>query len=327
MKHKLIVLLLAAFMLTGCSLAQEPPEVTTEDRLIGALVTTEYLDLFDMDAWLNDNIGTLTKGDHVIQGDTGQYQGRIYAQRNEDEGEPYVFPDTLKGSLYMSPTITEEGRDPYTCSIVTGGFSDTRCHIRSTDAGEALELSGTIYFDPFSMPMETVTDAETGESMEHICFHVNPVYQTAEGDVYVTSGMGHSFSVSQDIGMGYYNGSTTLSSKVTETINGKTTESENSIKVEFLGVKLAYDIIVIEMSADNRQLRAVGYTPEQLPREVPVGTDTAYVIVETHSITDGQETMNRQVCTVGAEDESFQVYVPAESGFAVKQSTKVIWDE
>lgn len=328
MKRKFFAILTAAVLLLtcGCSLAKPPAADggrTQSDMLIGVLVTTEHLDLFDFEGWINDNIDSIVKdGDTVIEGDTAQYQGRIYAAQ-DDEGY-YAFPADLEGSLFMCPTITPEDGEPFTNSVVAGAFSDPRTHMIATDAGTALELTGTIYFDPHAVPWETVVDAETELPMNHICFYANPIYQTPEGDVYVTSGSGTSYAADESLGIANLSSSMCLTSKVTETVNGVTSELENRVTVNFEGVKLAEDIIVIEMSADNRQLRAVGYTPAQFPREYAAGSDAAYVIVETHSTVNGEETIRRQVCTVGAEDESFVVFVPEDNGFAAKQTTRVV---
>lgn len=50
-----------AFTLTGCSLARTdlPDQGTETERLIGVFLTTEYLDLFDMEGYLKDHPGQL----------------------------------------------------------------------------------------------------------------------------------------------------------------------------------------------------------------------------------------------------------------------------
>ena len=58
---KLIALLLALCMLTGCRLAsEEKKEDRLQDKLVGVLVTFEPLDLdFDIEGYLRDNPGVL----------------------------------------------------------------------------------------------------------------------------------------------------------------------------------------------------------------------------------------------------------------------------
>lgn len=340
MKHKLTALCMAALLLLtcGCSLAQENPgtiAALSDDRLVGVLVTTEYLDLFDMEAWLNDNINKLNIGrDTEVSGDTSKYQGRIYAElveetlTREDGSEynhdTYKFPEELNGHLFMSPTMKLENGEDCVTSIVSGAVCDVRSNMISGDAGTSIELSATIYFDPYAVKRETYLDEETNQQMEHVCFYANPVYQTPEGDVYVTSGMGSSYEVEEELGLGTLSGSVYFTEKFTSTENGVTAALENKVTVNYQGVKLAKEICVLEMSSSNQLLRKISYTPDMFPKELAVSNDAAYVIVETHSTVNEEETLNRQVCTVNAEDETFEVFVPAEDGFAAKQMTNVV---
>lgn len=343
MKQMLTILLAAALLLTcGCSLAQPTPETEplSGDRLVGVMVTTEYLDLFDMEAWLNDNINKLdVGGSTVIDGDTAKYEGRIYAQVIEtpskgSDGSTRIlhtwdFPealDPIMGALFLCPTVTDpESGMQYTNSTIEGYMSDAHTRVKSTDYGDSIELTCTVYFDPYAITKETITDGATGVEMEHIAFYTNPVYQTPEGAVYVTSGMGNSHSVAKDLGMDSFNSSTTLTDSVTETVNGKTTETENKVTVNYQGVRMAQSITILEMSDSNKQLRSKSYLPAEFPTELTVGADTAYVIVETLSAdNEGTETVSRQICSADHPDESFDVFVPAEKGFAIKQTTKVV---
>lgn len=51
----LLMQLLMLTLLSGCQLARED-EGENGDRLVGVFVTTEYIDLFDMERYLNDNL-------------------------------------------------------------------------------------------------------------------------------------------------------------------------------------------------------------------------------------------------------------------------------
>ena len=57
MKRFAVLLLIVCVILTGCSLAVEGTNedgYIPQDRLVGVVVTTEYLDLFDADAFEQD---------------------------------------------------------------------------------------------------------------------------------------------------------------------------------------------------------------------------------------------------------------------------------
>lgn len=344
MKNLIALLLTASLLLTcGCSLAKPEEELRSnlhiEDSLIGVLITTEYLDLFDMEAWLNDNINDLAKGgETVIGGDTSQYQGRIYAERTEEiwygnDGEAhkrvtYKFPEELNGYVLMAPKIESLNYQPYYETINQAIFADTKTHIKFTDYGTAVELTSTIYYDPLAIPKESITELhEDGSETlgNHVAFYHNPVYQTPEGEVYVTSGSGTAHSVGPGVGWYGQQGSHTLSQKQSTNIDGESQLLESYVEITMHAVRCAEKITVHEMSGDNQILRTAEYSHTNFPRELTVGSDAAYVIVETHSTDDkGEVVVSRQICTADSEDESFDVFVPLENGYVSKQQTKVV---
>ena len=344
MKKYLVLLLAASLLLTcGCSLAKPEEELRSdlpiEDSLIGVLITTEYLDLFDMEAWLNDNINDLAKGgETVIDGDTSQYQGRIYAKAVEktwhsEDGEAhttteYEFPEELKGHAFLCPTLTDENGNPYTSSMGSEIFADSHVHLKSSDTGTAVELTSTIYYDPLAIPKESITELhEDGSETpgNHVAFYHNPVYQTPEGEVYVTSGSGTAYSAGPGVGFYGQQGSHMLSQKQSTNIDGESQLLESYVEITMHAVRCAEKIVINEMSGDNQILRTAEYSHEDFPRELNVGSDTAYVIVETHSLDENDELLvSRQICTADSEDESFTVYVPLENGYVSKQRTKVV---
>lgn len=341
---RMISFLLAAFLLLtcGCSLAQPAPDGETHngDRLVGVLVTTEYLDLFDMEAWLSDNIDKVNIGETTeVSGDTAKYEGRIYAEKLEKQADgsdgkshtlyEWQFPDELEniiGGLFICPTVTDpENGEEYTSSFTRGHIYDAHTHIKSTDAGDSMELTCTVYFDPYAIPKETSYDMGMTEAMDHIVFYSNPVYQTSDGAVYVTSGMGHSYTINSDIGIDSFRSSSTLKTTHKTAVNGEASEVENIVTINYEGVRMAQSISVLEMSAGNKLLRTQNYAPTDFPKEITVEDDTAYIIVETRSVdSEGNKIVSRQICSADHPDESFEVFIPAEKGYAIKQTTKVV---
>lgn len=72
MKNKqrfLMITLLSCLMilLAGCSLAKEDAGNDTKDTLIGAFITDEYLDLFDLDAYLDGNASKLLQNPDTVK--------------------------------------------------------------------------------------------------------------------------------------------------------------------------------------------------------------------------------------------------------------------
>ena len=68
-----------AFTASGCTLAV--PEAGTDgygDRLIGAFITSEYLDLYDMEGYLNDHAASLMNNSSITIGNDSRYEGNLW---------------------------------------------------------------------------------------------------------------------------------------------------------------------------------------------------------------------------------------------------------
>ena len=91
-KVKVLALLLALCLLSGCSLARPEAEEgngMSQDMMIGVFITREYLDLFDFERYLEDNLNTVVNGGGEISPeDSEKYGGRLYAEKT---GEGYDF--------------------------------------------------------------------------------------------------------------------------------------------------------------------------------------------------------------------------------------------
>ena len=80
-KVKVLALLLALCLLSGCSLARPEAEEgngISQDMMIGFFITLEYLDLFDFEGYLEDNLNTVVNGGGEISPeDSEKYGGRL----------------------------------------------------------------------------------------------------------------------------------------------------------------------------------------------------------------------------------------------------------
>lgn len=88
MKNRIIFVILAVVALGAFAFgasgtlpfaAAEAAEATDadKDRLVGVFITTEYLDLFDHERFLQDNTDQLLSGKELGEADAGAYQGRL----------------------------------------------------------------------------------------------------------------------------------------------------------------------------------------------------------------------------------------------------------
>ena len=126
------IIVLILLNITGCQLALEDKgESNIKDRLIGVLITDEYLDLFDLEGYLNDNINKFSGGGSImIEGDNREYQGRLYAtlttltltdeKGNTHETKEFAF-DNVDGVAYFSATVPATEEDE---SFITYGSDE-----------------------------------------------------------------------------------------------------------------------------------------------------------------------------------------------------------
>ena len=309
MKHKALALLVCMGLLLGCGgcrLAdpeQDGTQTAERDRLIGVFATEEYLDLFDYDAYFNDNADKLADGEAVISPlDSEAYGERVWAVQ-QDNGD-WVFED-LDGMGYYAYRYGSDA-ERGTATHMDRGLTGNGMHVTTTDQGESVELEATIYHIP------------GGE----VRYFFNPVYQTPEGAVYLTAGEGVSLDGSAE-GMAC---TRTLSDDLTVTgPDGESVTDGCSVVVHVEILCAPTEIAVLQMDSDSRVLDRKTYAPEQVPESLTVEAGCAYVIVETYKAGPDGESVARELVNAGAE--RFSTYQALENGVCVKQDTELTWPE
>ena len=48
--------------------------------MIGVFITTEYLDLYDMESYLNDHASSLVNDGSITLGNDSKYEGKLFAE-------------------------------------------------------------------------------------------------------------------------------------------------------------------------------------------------------------------------------------------------------
>ncbi len=328
MKNKIIAICLVlcfCLSLCGCQLARPDGYEVSRDRLIGCFITTEHLDLFDFEAYFNDNANKLISGgDIVLDGDTSAYQGRIYAEFYEEEYKDadgishttynYRFRE-LEGIAYFAPMICEEDGQTYTTFQSDPGLNEVKNHVKSHNEDTYYtELSATVY---------APVDAEDEFDGDEICFYMNPVYQDAEGRVYLVSGSGTAMN-STGAGM-------IMSKKISEeyktTINGEEKTGGGSVEICFETAYVPSLLRVIEMDGEGNVASISELEPTALPESYTPHESTAYIIAESVAYAaDGRQYVERSFIEPEGEDKDIFVLVECESGYLVEDYCKVEWD-
>jgi len=314
----LILCSLALCALSGCQLAKETEGSDAyEDKLIGVFITTKYLDLFDFEGYLNDNFNSLQSGEiSMDRRNTQEYQGRIYAallpgtHTNEEENttietHEYIF-EGIDGIPYCVPTIrATEVENSYIATMSDPAISDGHTSIFCGDDEKSVSLDGTIYVTPSG-------------SIHH--YYFNPVYQSADGSVYLVSGEGFSFST-ESLGEGAVY-SQTLDAATTATENGTVITDTTSIKVSISVISAPERIVIVQMDNDNALIFQTEYKPGALPDVIALEPNTAYFIVETHKRDDMESPIiSRDI--YGKDTENIETFFVRADGFCVKHGTQI----
>ena len=322
MKRKILTVICCAMLLSilsGCMLAKEDKGADANafgDRLIGVLVTTEHLDLFDIESYIRDNLRGFQGGVTSPSGNEQQYQGRLYATltartlTSEETGETmeieeYVF-EGIEGIAFFAPTIVDtEAGTTYRSSMSDEGISNGHVGFFHGDDEQRVTMEGTIFVVPAT----------------YIVYYINPVYQSADGSVYVTTGSGISTSGVQSEGSVM---SQTLSDTRTVTENGRASTDSASITIGISAMYAPETIVVLQMDKDSRVIDRVEYVPGTLPETVTLEAGTDYIIVETHRRNyEGNPTLSREV--YGKDTGTIEAFFARDDGICVKQTTRINW--
>jgi len=292
------VAVLTAFFLGAAGTIQvigERPRTAGPDRLIGAFITEEYLDLFDAEAFFADNAARIAGGGAISEEESGKYRGRLYASGEGSE----LFFEGVEGVRFFAPKITDsEGSCWVTCCDDAVEVEDL--HLYSTDEGERVSLKGTVWIT-------------SGSSKRH--FYVNPVYQAVDGRVFTTGGNG--FLSDSEVSF-----STQLTENQSESGVSGTVSSGTEVEVAVKPMDAPTEIAVLQFDADSQLLERRVFAPGGLPEELRPLPKTEYIIVESAVSrgTTGREMFQK-------EADSFSAFFGRDDGYCVKQSCRIDWDE
>lgn len=321
--YTIIIVCLCSFLLTGCQLAL--PEANAEhnrDQMVGVLVTREPLDMADSPYTEPVSI-ELTQADirRMEQGDFSVLdfpERRYYAQlvteafTNPDTGEvsrmqSWSF-DHLGGWALMSPTMTDENGNEY----VDAGSSDAMCgvkiHLKETDTSQELILSGTLY------------QLLGGDDM---VFEMNPIYQTADGQVYATPGNGGFFeSGSGTEGEAF---TFTQEGEQTETAGTETFTHRSEVAVTIGKMFRPVRIVILQMNADGILLEQTEYEAGHVPDELTPQAKTAFLIIQTVK----QKPDGSELITTTLADQSMTTFSSffVKDDLCMEQQTRLNWPE
>lgn len=325
MKKMMIGMLGAAMVLLlgGCSLAKKDAgSESSKDRMIGAFITDEYLDLFDIEAYLDDHASSISDGEEITLEDSSKYNERLYATidkcGSKDPADWDISFGDVEGINFFSVRWEDESKEATTSLVESDGIYDVNTSYNITDEGENVELSGTIYMLP-------------GLIDEDTAYYVNPVYQTEDGRIYAVSESGGSTSGNTSEGEQF---ALTVSDETTVTASGYTgntntgnTKSEKmTVTVRLSVVYEPVKITLYQMDKKNCILQKDEYIPGKMPEKLDVSKGCEYLLVETEKKDpDGEMIISRDLYEQREEGETLDTFYRGEGGKLSRQSTEIIW--
>lgn len=315
-----LVTVFLGLLLPGCRLAREEAEESAEpDRMIGVYVTKGSLDLFDFESYMEDHIEDIVREKDTVIENAASYEKRLYAvlQKRLLTGEDgstsetyeYVFSD-VPGYGFYAPFISGEtaGGEGFRMLYNDEGFGDTSGQIRDTDLGTDLTLEATLYV------------AQTGsQGVESGVWVINPVWQSADGSVYLTGGQGISGSLSDGARMSH-----TVTNTRTVSEDGETMQLTDTFTVHIEGMALSVQIELVELDAHSDVIRRESYLPGELPQTYVPQAQTACILVATHKQDGEGETVSRELYD---ETDTGITTFREQDGLCVPVWTELKWEE
>lgn len=305
------------FCLWGCSLAVPGAgEEAGDNRMIGVFITREYLDFQDMGRYAETDVSAPDKEKREAGYGGPKDERKLYAQIDKSRGntpeEWEVTFGSLKGIQMFTPLWEPENGEPYWGTVCTEGISDTEIRYEESEGGAEHAISGTVYILP-------------GKSDGNAAFYANPVYQTADGRIYLTGGTGVSKSGESTEGEML---SSSFCGETATVENGKARTEKTSVAVNYVLMYRPVNVTVFQMDREHRIIKKEDYLPEEVPEELAVEKDTEYILTEMEKETPaGEKTVSREVCGYSPGEESYlSTFYARDDGIAVKQESRILWN-
>lgn len=306
--------ILMAGTLGGCTLAvPDAGEEGSSDRMIGAFITTEYLDLYDMESYLNDHASSLVNDGSITLGNDSKYEGKLFADVEKGEtdspSEWKISFGDMDGQYMLMPVSTDENGETYMGNLCSDGINEPYLQSNVSDDSEEQELSGTIY--------------EVADGTEKV-WYVNPVYQTESGEIYAITGNGYSNGGRDTEGSTM---AASLSGESTVTENGKSQKESSKVTVQFAIMYKPVKTVIYQMSDSNQVLKRDEYESAEVPDTLKVEPETAYIIEETQKeAPSGKNVTSRSILDLNSEEEEnyLEAWYPLDNGFICKKDVEIV---
>lgn len=291
-KLAIALIFVLALMLPGCSLLREDGEPADADRLVGVYITENYIDSFDFEAYVQDNASSLSGGSgEISREDAAKYTRRIYAEITDGKTS---FP--IEGIAFIAARYEKDG-ESCTGSDYGDKLADVHLSINVSDDMETTVLTGKLF-------------ADSGAG--HMSAYCNPVYQQADGRVYLVPGEGMSANM----------GSMTHSlSESCESAKKGERGYGMDITLEVEGRRPSEKLAVLLYSAEGALLSRTEYTPEEMPEEISA-EGAAWAVFEDYTADySGEPQVIRQLIAAGSDEGFLSLHLEPGESFYTPRTT------
>lgn len=291
-KLAIALIFVLALMLPGCSLLREDGEPADADRLVGVYITENYIDSFDFEAYVQDNASSLSGGSgEISREDAAKYTRRIYAEITDGKTS---FP--IEGIAFIAARYEKDG-ESCTGSDYGDKLADVHLSINVSDDMETTVLTGKLF-------------ADSGAG--HMSAYCNPVYQQADGRVYLVPGEGMSANM----------GSMTHSlSESCESAKKGERGYGMDITLEVEGRRPSEKLAVLLYSAEGALLSRTEYAPEEMPEEISA-EGAAWAVFEDYTADySGEPQVIRQLIAAGSDEGFLSLHLEPGESFYTPRTT------
>lgn len=291
-KLAIALIFVLALMLPGCSLLREDGEPADADRLVGVYITENYIDSFDFEAYVQDNASSLSGGSgEISREDAAKYTRRIYAEITDGKTS---FP--IEGIAFIAARYEKDG-ESCTGSDYGDKLADVHLSINVSDDMETTVLTGKLF-------------ADSGAG--HMSAYCNPVYQQADGRVYLVPGEG----VSANMGsMTHSLSESCESAKKGERGYGM------DITLEVEGRRPSEKLAVLLYSAEGALLSRTEYAPEEMPEEISA-EGAAWAVFEDYTADySGEPQVIRRLIAAGSDEGFLSLHLEPGESFYTPRTT------
>ena len=302
---------------SGCTLAVPDAGVDgSSDRLIGAFITSEYLELYDMEGYLNDHASSIMNNSSIIVGNDSCYEGKLVATVDKEgaqsSSEWKISFGNIKGEYVIMPVTADENGESVVGNLCSDGVGEPYLDYTVTDEGEERVISVTIY-------QQTSKEQKT--------YYVNPVYQTENGDIYAITGNGYANGTPSEEGNTM---AATITAESREVENGKAKKDTCKVSVQFANMYKPVKTVIYQMDETNQVLKQTLCNLSEVPDTLKVEPEAAYILEEIQKEDlSGKIVRDRKILNLkGRDDEETQyleTWSPLDNGLISKKDVEILY--